>query len=219
MSSPSAEELASVPLFASLPREELDAASRLFIVRSYPKDAIVATEGERLSVFNFILSGRIKWFWRDDADRQYDVAINGPGEHFADSTFAGEPILTSVIALEDLRLASIPMADFEVLLLRQPQLAVGYLKEVVARLRRNIVALRTFTIEDVYGRVVKLFLDRAVESEGKLVAERLTHAEIGHRIGATREMVGQVLRELARGGYIRTEAGRIIVLRKPPRHR
>ena len=56
--------------------------------------------------------------------------------------------------------------------------------------------------------MVKLLLARAVESDGKLVAEHLTHSEIGHRVGATREMVGRVLRDLARGGYIETARGR-----------
>jgi CRP/FNR family cyclic AMP-dependent transcriptional regulator len=73
------------------------------------------------------------------------------------------------------------------------------------------------TMEDVYARVVKLLLSRAVAADGKLVVERLTHAEIGHRVGATREMVGRVLRDLARGGYVEMARGRIAILRKPPR--
>jgi CRP/FNR family cyclic AMP-dependent transcriptional regulator len=217
MTAPTAIELVRVPLFALLSPKELHAAAQLFTVRSYPKDAIVATEGERVSMLNFILSGRVKIFWRDEAGRQLDVAFLDPGEHFADSTLGGEPMLHSVIALEDLRLASILMSEFEGLLLHHPPLAVAYLKRVVSRLRRNIVGMRTLTMEDVFGRVVHFLLARAVETDGKLVTERLTHAEIGHRVGATREMVGRVLRELARGGYIKADRGRITVLRKPPR--
>ena len=85
----------------------------------------------------------------------------------------------------------------------------------MARLRRTLQATRSLTMEDVYGRVVKLILELAEESDGKRVAE-LTHAEIGHRVGATREMVGRLLRDLARGGYIKAESGRIIILRTPP---
>ena len=213
---PTVAELAALPVCATLSAEELQAFAQCFVVRVFPKGAIVALEGERQDMFNFILSGRIKWFWRDESGRHLDVAVNGPGEHFADSTFGGEPILTSVIALEDLRLASIPLPEFERLLLAYPQFAVAYLKRVVARLRRNIEQMRTFSMEDVYGRVVSLFLARAVEIDGTPMTERLTHAEIGLRIGATREMVGQVLRELARGGYIRSDKGRIAILNWPP---
>jgi CRP/FNR family transcriptional regulator, cyclic AMP receptor protein len=45
---------------------------------------------------------------------------------------------------------------------------------------------------------------------------RLTHEDIGHRVGASREMVGRILRDLALGGYIKPGRGRITILRKPP---
>jgi len=122
-----------------------------------------------------------------------------------------------VIALEDLRLASIPVAEFERLLLRHPQLALAYLKRVIALFRRNMAGRRSFSMEDVYGRVTEMLLASAAETDGVLVTERFTHAEIGQRVGATREMVGRVLRELARGGYIKADRGRFTVLRKPPR--
>jgi CRP/FNR family cyclic AMP-dependent transcriptional regulator len=127
-------------------------------------------------------------------------------------------MLTSVIALEDLRLASIPVAEFERLLLRYPQLAVAYLKRVIFLFRRSMMGRRSFSMEDVYGRVTELLLGSAVETDGALVTERFTHAEIGQRVGATREMVGRVLRDLARGGYVKAERGRFTILRKPPRH-
>ncbi len=217
MTTPTAADLAAIPLFASLSQKELQAAAQLFTVRSYPKDAIVATEGDRFDLFNIILSGKIQFFWRDEAGYQVKLGIDGPGGHYADVTLGGEPILMSVIALEDLRVASIPTTVIKQLLLRHPQVGVDLLMDVVARLRRLVERTKAFTMEDVYGRVVKLLLATAVETDGKLVTERLTHAEIGQRVGATREMVGRVLRDLTRGGYIQAAQGRVTILRKPPR--
>jgi CRP/FNR family cyclic AMP-dependent transcriptional regulator len=217
MTTPTAADLEAIPLFASLSQEDLQATTQLFTVRSYPKDAIVATEGDRLDLFNIIMSGRIQFFWHDEAGHQLKLGIDGPGGHYADVTLDGEPILMSVTALDDLRVASIPIAELKQLLLRHPQVGVVLLMDVVARLRRLVERTKTFTMEDVYARVVRLLLAAAVETEGNLVAEHLTHAEIGHRVGATREMVGRVLRDLARGGYIETARGRITILRKPPR--
>jgi len=217
MTAPTAAELAAVPMFASLAPADLEDVAKRFVIGRYPKGATVASAGDRLDVFSIILSGRIQWFWSDEAGRQLKLHPEGPGGHFADTTLGGEPILMSVIAVEPLRVASIPMAELKRLLLRHPELAVGLLMDVVGRLRRLLQTTKTLTMEEVYGRVVKLLLARAVDSDGKLVAEHLTHAEIGHRVGATREMVGRVLRDLARGGYIETARGRITILRKPPR--
>jgi hypothetical protein len=42
----------------------LRAVAQLFTVRSYQKDAIVVTEGDRLDLLNIILSGKSQAFWR-----------------------------------------------------------------------------------------------------------------------------------------------------------
>ncbi|MCL4799840.1 MAG: Crp/Fnr family transcriptional regulator [Burkholderiales bacterium] len=218
MTPATAEDLAGSALLRALAPEELGAAAPLFSVRRYPKGAILVTEGDRLDVFSVVLSGRVKFFWRDDDGRQVDIAVVGPGEDFAAQSLGGEPMLTSVIALDDLRLASIPVAEFERLLLGHPHLALAYVKRVIDLFRHSMAGRRSFSMEDVYGRVTELLLASAVETGGALVTERFTHAEIGQRVGATREMVGRVLRELARGGYVRADGGRFTILRKPPRH-
>lgn len=216
---PSVEELAAVPLMESLPRRELEAAAALFGVRTYARNAIVATEGDRPEHFCLILSGSVQAFWRDAEGHQLMLGIDGPGDHFPDVSLGGEPTLVSRIALSDMRVAAIPMGEMRRLLKRHPRMAYTLLMDVVARLRRMVQRSRHLTMEDVYGRIVKLILAASVEVDGRRVSEPMTHAEIGNRVGATREMVGRVLRELARGGYVKNERGRLVVLRKPPARR
>lgn len=214
---PSPQDLARSTLFASLAPDDLQRASGLFTLRSYPKDAILVSEGDRLEFFSILLAGRIKFFWRDENGRQVDMAIIKPPEDFAAQGFNGEPMLNSLIALDDVTLAAIPLADFEQLLLRHPALALAYLRRVVGLFRRSTAGRKSFAMEDVYGRVAELLQAVAANADG-LVTERLTHAEVGRRVGATREMVGRILRELARGGYIAVDRGHITLLRPLPRH-
>jgi len=216
MTAPTAAELAAVPMFASLAPAELEEAARLFTIRCYPKDAIIVTEGDRVDLFNIILAGKTQAFWRDEAGHQLKLGVDGPGGHIVDAALNGEPSFVSVIVVEDVRFASIPLAELRQLVLRHPQIGLVLLMEVVGRLRRLQQRTKILTMEDVYGRVVKLLLARAKETDDKLVAEGLTHAEIGQKVAATREMVGRVLRDLARGGYVEVDRGRITILRKPP---
>jgi CRP/FNR family cyclic AMP-dependent transcriptional regulator len=213
---PSIDELAAVPLFQSLSARELEDVATRFSVREYPQDAVIASEGQRLAVFNVILSGRIQWYWTDDDGRQLKLTPEGPGGHFADTTLGGEPILMSIAAIEPLRVAEIGMDELQALLLWYPQVSWALLRDVVARLRRMTTATRTLGLDEVYTRVVKLLLARAEPARGTLEAT-LTQAEIGERVGATREMVGRILRDLARGGYITMARGRIAILRTLPR--
>ena len=209
MTKPSADQLATVPLFQSLSAADRAQAAQLFNLRLYPKESLIASEGDRLSMFNVILAGRIQWFWTDEDGRQLNLQPEGPGGHFADATLGGEPILMSIVALEPVTVAEIPMADFHSMLLRFPPVGLALLLDVVARLRRTLKATRTLSMDEVYTRVVKLLMERT-QGDG---AARLTHVEIGQQVGATREMVGRILRDLARGGYIDMGRGRIAVLR------
>lgn len=209
-------DLASCPLMAQLTPQELEAAATAFRTRRFPKGAILVAEGDRLDTFNIVLSGRVKFFWRDENDRQVDAAIVGPGEDFAAQALGG-PMLNTAIALEDVRVACLPLAEFEALLLGHPRLALAYVKRVVELFRRNVAYRRSFAMDSVYRRIVTLFGAAARQAgDARVIAERLTHAEIGQRVGATREMVGRILRDLARGGYVEVDRGRITILRDLP---
>ena len=213
MTKPSSDELAGVPLLRSLSAADLAEVAKLFNVRLYPKEALIASEGDRLPMFNVILTGRIQWYWTDEDGRQLKLQPEGPGGHFADTTLGGEPVLMSIVALEPVRVAEIPMEEFQAVLLRYPHVARALLLDVVARLRRTLKATRTLSMDEVYTRVVKLLTER---TQGNATA-RLTHVEIGQQVGATREMVGRILRDLARGGYIEMTRGRITILRRLPK--
>src|SRR5262245_20587473 len=136
MAAATVADLARSTLLAALSPEELQAVAPLFAIRRFPKNAILAAEGDRLDLLNIVLAGRVKFFWRDDDGRQVDVAIVGPGEDFAAQSIGGEPMLDSVIAVDDdLCLASIPVREFEQLLLRYPHLGLAYLRRVISLFR------------------------------------------------------------------------------------
>jgi CRP/FNR family cyclic AMP-dependent transcriptional regulator len=70
---------------------------------------------------------------------------------------------------------------------------------------------------DVYGRVARLLLNMAVDHEGKLqIPEKLTQQEIAERVGASRDMVSRIFRDLTTGGYIKVENRLITITKKPP---
>jgi CRP/FNR family cyclic AMP-dependent transcriptional regulator len=216
MNTPMAEALARVPLFASLSAGELDDVAAHFRLREVAEGTVVANEGDALTSFCVILSGRIQWYWSDEQGRRLKLTPEGPGGHFADTTLGGEPIMMSIVAIEPLVVADIPITALRALLLRHPTVAVALLLDVVARLRRMTRATRTLGMDEVYTRVVALLQARAVASSGRPVAT-ITQAEIGERVGATREMVGRILRDLARGDYIELGRGRVALIRPLPR--
>ena len=49
-----------------------------------------------------------------------------------------------------------------------------------------------------------------------LVPERLTQQEIADRVGASRDMIGKLMKDLVAGGYLAVEERTITILRKLP---
>jgi CRP/FNR family cyclic AMP-dependent transcriptional regulator len=219
MTNATATDLKGLPLFSALSDGELDVIAPFFTVRKYPKDAVVITEGESVGVLSFILSGRTRHFWRDENGQEMDLVVLSAGDGFGQASLIDMPMMVSSITVEPLVVATISRDDFEALLTRFPSLAVRLLKETIGVVRELIQRAKVFSTEGVYGRVVWMLERRAKPLDGQLVTERLTQADIARRVGATREMVGQVLRDLARGGYIAASNGRFMILKKPPRRR
>lgn len=82
-------------------------------------------------------------------------------------------------------------------------------------MRRLTESARTLALKDVFGRIVALLRDLALERDGALVVEeRLTHQEIAKRIGSSREMVSRIMKDLETGGYLETDAERRLVIRR-----
>jgi CRP/FNR family cyclic AMP-dependent transcriptional regulator len=68
---------------------------------------------------------------------------------------------------------------------------------------------------DVYGRVAKLLLDLSENENGaRVVKRRITKMDMAKMVGASREMVSRVMRDLELRGIIHSEKGRITLNRK-----
>lgn len=69
---------------------------------------------------------------------------------------------------------------------------------------------------DVYGRVAKVLAERSTEQDGKRVTERLTQQDIANMVGASREMVSKIFKDLKLGGCISVDGHRVILHRTLP---
>ena len=65
--------------------------------------------------------------------------------------------------------------------------------------------------------MARLLLDLASEEDGRLVIQgKLTKQEIANRVGASREMINRIVKDLSTGGSISVEDQRIVILKPLP---
>lgn len=202
---------------AALPPELLRAFSRLPTVKAFPRNAVIVSEGDRTDSLYVILSGKVKFFLGDADGREVVLGTAGPGEYFGEMALDEGPRSASVMTVEPSRFAVIPAGELRSALAAHPDFAMHMIAKLIGRVRALTENVRSLALMDVYGRVARLLLDLATERNGEWVLdERPTQREIASRVGASREMVSRVLKDLADGGHIAIEKERIRILRRPP---
>lgn len=203
----------------AIPDDELRELAGYGVVRSFPRHTIIISEGDRTDSLYIIVSGRIKAFVADAAGKEIVLSVQGPGEYFGEITLDEGARSASVMTLEDSRFVIVPKSQLREFLAQHPDFALHMIRKLIHRVRTLTENVRSLALMDVYGRVARLLLDLAVQRDGALaISEKLTQQEIASRVGASREMISRILKDLVAGGYISIER-KIITLNKqlPPR--
>jgi CRP/FNR family cyclic AMP-dependent transcriptional regulator len=186
-------------------------------VRSYPKNTVIITEGDSSDSLFVVLSGRVKAFVSDSEGHELILDTQGPGDYVGEMALDGKPRSASVVTLEPTTFSVVQREPLRDAIRRNPDFALEMLSKVIERARDATDNVKNLALLDVYGRVARLLLNMAVETDGKLrIPEKITQQEIAERVGASRDMVSRIFRDLTVGGYISVENRFITINKKPP---
>lgn len=204
--------------FPELSQEDMQLVAGYGVSRSYSKNTILVNEGDQSEMFYIILTGKVKVYVSDEKGKEVLLNMAGPGEYFGELAIIDDaPRSASVMTLEACQMAVVSRAQFERCLAEHPGFAMGLIRTLVKRVRSLTDQVKGLALLDVYGRVAHTLLNLATEQQGKLVIEqRLTHQEIANMVGASREMVSRILKDLSTGGYIRIEDKKMVIPRQLP---
>jgi len=196
--------LENVSLFSGLPQSDLDAITKLATTRTFPRNTIIISEGDTSDSLYAVLSGKVKIYLSDDEGKEIIINIQGAGEYFGELALLDDsPRSASVMTIEECKLAIISKAAFDECLEANPQIALRVIRGLSARLRDLTENVKSLALMDVYGRVARTLLDLAEEDNGEqIIRQRLTQRDIANMVGASREMVSRILKDLSVGGYI-----------------
>jgi CRP/FNR family cyclic AMP-dependent transcriptional regulator len=122
------------------------------------------------------------------------------------------------MTLEPCVCSVVPRTAFREHIAAAPDFAFELLSRVIRRAREATLKARELALMDVYGRVAgALERPQGPGSPGApVVLAPITHQTLASRVGASREMVSRLLKELERGGYLELGIKRITLKRKLP---
>jgi CRP/FNR family cyclic AMP-dependent transcriptional regulator len=205
--------LKAVPLFASFPEDQLRMLTSVVTRRSLPRSTTVMASGDATDSLYIVLSGRLKVMMSDAEGKEVILSILAPGEFFGEMGLIDDaPRSASVVSIESCELLSIAKRDFKKCLAENFEMAMAVMRGLVRRLRDADRKIGSLALLDVYGRVARLLLDMSETVDGeKIVTKRLPKQDIAKMIGASREMVSRVMKDLQMGGYIEVRGSNIVL--------
>ncbi|MET0682838.1 MAG: Crp/Fnr family transcriptional regulator [Casimicrobiaceae bacterium] len=202
---------------APLPEGTLRAIAASGVVRQFPKNVVLIHEGDQGDSLFIVVSGKVKVFSSSGLGKEVVIDFHGPGEYIGEMALDGAPRSASVVTVEPTTCAVVSRAHFRDFILAHPDFALHLIEQLIKRLRATTENVKSLALSDVYGRLVRLLLSLAQEREGQLViTEKLTQQDIAERIGASRDMISRVMKDLVRGGYLAIEDHSIRILQKLP---
>jgi CRP/FNR family transcriptional regulator, cyclic AMP receptor protein len=212
--------LGSIPLFRDLNPTELTAIEDQTIEKIAPKNTVILTEGDAGDSLFLIVQGRVKVFIGDEDGREIILKILAPGDFFGEmSMIDRQPRSASVSTLEPSVFRVLSHQAFQDCLDRTPRIGSIVMQALAKRLRDADRKISTLALMDVYGRVAATLTELAITTNGKtIVGERLSQQDIANMVGASREMVNRILKDLSERGYITVESKSITILNEnlPP---
>lgn len=218
--------LKNIPLFSSFSDAQLGALLNYAQFRKYPRGTYIVRTGEETDALYIILSGRVKVLIPNEEGREVILTTMGPNEFFGEmGMLDDQPRSASVEAVEPCEMLRISKAGFMDTLRNNFDAAMLIIRNLVRHLREADRKIESLALIDVSGRVARLLMELAEEVDGKWVVQRAPpKQEIARMIGASREMVSRVVKDLQRRGFIQAEGRKIVVLdrqtmmRRPSSH-
>jgi CRP/FNR family transcriptional regulator len=209
--------LASVPVFETLGREDLDRVAQVAVPRRFPPGQIIFREGDQSDTCYVVADGHARALREHGDGRTIALARFGPGDIFGElAMFDDERRSATVEALDDLQALAILGADFRRLLREHPDIAVKLVISLGRRLRAANERLSRQSFQTVQSRVASVLIGliEQAQSEGAAASDVLvtaTQAEVAQLAGSSRESASRFLAVLERAGIVTQGRGKLTV--------
>ena len=209
--------LATIDLFSSLARDDLDVLAALATERRVARDTLVVRRGAADASLLVLVHGRMRVSAVSSDGREVTLRIMEAG------TFLGEIALldgrersADVISMTDSLMLVVERAAFLPFLSARPELMLRMMELLCDRLRRSSAAFEDVALSPLSSRLARLLLDlaalhgRPVE-DGVRIRIKVSQKELSAQVAATRERVNKQLRQWHEQGVLGEFDGDMVV--------
>ena len=201
------ELIRRVPLFSRLTSAQAAFVAQAVVKRRFKRGEPIVEQGKKSNDLTILLTGRARVISTDSRGREVILATLQAGDHVGEmSLIDDEPHSASVFAEVQTDVLILGHLAFARCLPDSGSMAYALLEELVQRLRQADRKIESLALMDVYGRVAQALLGFAGQNdEGhSVIRTKVSRQDLAKLVGASREMVSRVMKDLEERGFIQT---------------
>jgi CRP/FNR family transcriptional regulator, cyclic AMP receptor protein len=208
-----------VPLFQELTEREQKEVLAQGTSRVIRRRQMLFVQGTPHDGIYLIQSGRMRVFYTAPSGREITLAYWHPGNFVGGPEVFGSGLhLWSGTAMTDSSLVHFPGKVLRRLVLQIPSLAIGVIEGLAFKGKCYSALAQMLGTRSVTERLAHLLLHLADsygvrEQNGIVISAALTHADIAHMVGATRQWVTISLKRFEEQGVLTSSKSKIVIHR------
>ncbi len=198
-------------LFESLNSSEKEYVRTLFRRPVYGKGEYLFMQGETSQAVFMVSEGKVKLFKTSEDGKEIVLGYLTSHDLFGEEVLFNDSVhALSAQAMEKSRLCACYKTDFEALIAQNSSIAIKTIRLLSERLGTMNERLADMAICDTQTRLARMLGRLAQEhgevlKDGKRLAFRMTHDELGALTGTSRVMVTNVLKNLKKAGIVKDD--------------
>ena len=187
------------------------------VKRRFKRGEVIVEQGKKSNALFILLNGRARVLTADSRGREVILATLQPGDHIGEmSLIDNGPHSATVRAEIQTDVLMLGRVEFARCLPENTSMAYAVMRGLVQRLRHADRKIESLALMDVYGRVARALLEFAADTgDGELlIREKISRQDIAKMVGASREMVSRVMKDLEERGFIQTQDNGSIIVKE-----
>ncbi len=199
--------LRAIPLFSTLSDPELQTVLKSTRQLHYPKNSVVFHEGDRGDNLLVVLSGRVKVLLSGEDGHEIVLSILEPKGFLGEIAVVDEaPRSATAVTLEPTDFLKVTQEQFLDLMQQHPPIATKVARQLAGSLRDSTEHIRTLTMFDVHGRILRALLklakQRTKQGTRIVMQPRPSHRQLAEWLGCSRETVSRAMKVLQETGLL-----------------
>lgn len=199
--------LRRVPLFSLMTVPQVEVITGAVTKRRFRRGDSLVVQGEKSDELLILLTGRARVMSMGHRGKEVILATLGPGDYVGEmSIIDNDPHSATVRAEVHTDVLVLGRADFVRCLNENASMSLMVMQGLVKRLRHADQKIQSLALLDVYGRVAHVLQEFArPDAQGRsIIRDKVSRQDVAKMVGASREMVSRVMKELEERQCIET---------------